>query len=144
MHVAPSGRTNRGMDKPAAKPSSFQIDPSLAGGTGKTPRPVRVGAQPVAAQKRSDSRPMLGKSDSRPIPLGRSDSRPIDGPKRHQSGTFSTVEKDFFDREADLYKQEKTESFADLDDGETEGKDGGKGKAGAKGKGGKPGRPYRK
>ena len=137
MHVAPSGRNTRGMDKAAPKASSFQIDPSLAGGSGKTPGPVRVGSQPVAAQKRADSRPIMGKSDSRPIPLGRSDSRPIPGSKTRPSGNFSTVETDFFDREADLYKEEKAESFADLDDGKAKGK----GKPGAKGK---PGRPYRK
>jgi hypothetical protein len=136
MHVAPSGRTTRGMAPGAPKGLSFQIDPSLSAASGKTPQPVTTSP----AAKRTDSRPILGKSDSRPIPLSRSDSRPIDGSKRHQSGSFSTVEKDFFDREADLYKQDKVESFADLD----EGKASGKGKAAAKGKGSKPGRPYRK
>jgi hypothetical protein len=33
------------------------------------------------------------------------------------SGSFSAVESDFFAREADLYKEQKAESFADLDEG---------------------------
>jgi hypothetical protein len=36
-------------------------------------------------------------------------------PARHPSGHFSPVESDFFAREADLYKDEGRESFADLD-----------------------------
>jgi hypothetical protein len=34
---------------------------------------------------------------------------------RQQSGHFSPIEKDFFAREADLYKDDGSESFADLD-----------------------------
>ena len=129
LRVTPSGRTTRGPDKAAPKPSSFHIDPSLSGempAAAKPAQPSHGGSQP-AAKKRGDSRP---------IPLGRTDSQPIPGTSRHQSGSFSTVETDFFAREADLYKQEKVESFADLDEG--------KAKNSAKRKGGKPGRPYRK
>jgi hypothetical protein len=126
MHVASSGRSTRAMDKPAAKPSSFQVDPSLS----EPSSTQHSGAEPAAPAR----------TDSRPVPLKRSDSRPIPGPKTRPSGNFSTIETDFFEREADLYKEEKTESFADLD----EGKGGGKGKDGGKGKGGKPGRPPRK
>ena len=135
MHVAPSGRTTRAMGKAAPKVSSFHVDPSLSEPAPQVQR--RSDSQPVP-QKRTDSRPVPGRTDSRPVPLRRSDSRPTPGPKRHQSGSFSTVEADFFAREADLYKEEKAESFADLDDGKA--KPGAKGK----GKGGKPGRPYRK
>jgi hypothetical protein len=57
--------------------------------------------------------------------------------KRHQSGSFSPIEKDFFEREADLYKVEGTESFADLDENRA--------KAGSKNSPGKkPGKPHRK
>jgi hypothetical protein len=118
MHVTSSGRTIHTTGKPATKSSSFHIDPSLSGEAPGTPKP--------AAPRRSDSRP---------VPLRRSDSRPTPGPKTRPSGSFSTVETDFFEREAELYKEEKVESFADLDDG--------KAKPGAK-RGGKPGRPYRK
>jgi hypothetical protein len=127
MHVPPSGRSTRSMAKAAPKGSSFHIDPSLS-----------EAADQIAQPRRSDSQPAPQKrTDSRPVPPRRSDSRPTPGP-RHQSGSFSTVETDFFEREADLYKEEKAESFADLDEGQK------KGKPGAKGKGGKPGRPYRK
>lgn len=130
LRVTPSGRTTRSADKAAQRPSSFHIDPSLSGeipAAAKPAEPSRGGSQPAASQKRTDSRP---------IPRGRTDSQPIPGTSRHQSGSFSTLEKDFFDREVDLYKQEKVESFADLDEG--------KGKSAAKHKGGKSGRPYRK
>jgi hypothetical protein len=130
LRVTPSGRTTRGPDKAAQRPSSFHIDPSLSGempAAAKPAQPGHGGSQPATPQKQTDSRP---------IPHGRTDSQPIPGTSRHQSGSFSTLEKDFFDREADLYKQEKVESFADLDEG--------KGKNSAKRKGGKPGRPYRK
>jgi len=129
LRVTPSGRATRGPEKAAPKPSSFHIDPSLSGEipvAAKPTQPSHAGSQP-APQKRTDSRP---------LPLGRTDSQPIPGTSRHQSGSFSTLEKDFFDREADLYKQEKVESFADLDEGKV--------KSAAKHKGGKPGRPYRK
>jgi hypothetical protein len=36
--------------------------------------------------------------------------------KRHQTGNFSPIEKDFFAREAELYKEDKVESFADLEE----------------------------
>jgi hypothetical protein len=136
MHVTSSGRTTRTVGQAATKSSSFHIDPSLSGEAPGTPKPAaprRSDSRPIPG--RTDSRPIPGRSDSRPVPLRRSDSRPTPGPKPHPSGSFSTVETDFFEREADLYKEEKAESFADLDDG--------KAKPGAK-RGGKPGRPYRK
>lgn len=77
-----------------------------------------------------------GPRASRSATPGPAASRPPSGPTRHPSGSFSSLETDFFDREAELYKEDKVESFADLD--------GGKGKATARRKGGKPGRPYRK
>ena len=120
MHVASSGKTTRTMPKSASDTSSFKIDPSLSG------------AEPAAQSRRSDSRP---------VPLGRSDSRPIDGAKTRPSGSFSAVESDFFEREAELYKVDKEESFTDLDDKKakaaTKAKPGGK-------SGAKPGRPYRR
>jgi hypothetical protein len=141
MQVAPSGRSTRTMGKPATPSSSFQIDPSLSGEVpaAATPAPRRSDSRPIPG--RTDSRPMP-RTDSRPIPLRRSDSRPIPGAKtRHPSGSFSAVESDFFEREAELYKEEKPESFADLDDGKGDGK----AKTDTRRKlGTKPGRPYRK
>ncbi|MBN2575353.1 MAG: DUF4388 domain-containing protein [Deltaproteobacteria bacterium] len=107
MHVGPSARTTRSMDKAAA--GSFHIDPSLS-----------APAQP-------------GRHDSRPVPPKRSDSQRTPGARSRPSGGFSAVESDFFEREAELYKEEKVESFADLD----EDKPANKPRA-------KPGRPYRR
>jgi hypothetical protein len=104
MHTVSSGRTPRPPAK-AAPPSSFHIDPSLA-------------AKDPAART--------------PAPL-RTDSQPTPGPKRRVSGGFSSVETDFFEREAELYKEEKPESFADLDSDKNRRKPGGK-----------PGRPPRR
>jgi hypothetical protein len=107
MKTQPSGKSTRDTGRPERTSSSFQIDPSLS-------------AEAPAAEK-----------DARPHPSG-------SGPeKRHQSGSFSAIEKDFFEREADLYKVEGSESFADLDEN----------RARARSKGGpgkKPGGPQRK
>jgi len=118
LHVVPSERATRGTVKPAAR-SSFHIDPSLSG---------EGPAMPKAAEP--------GPRASRSATPGPAAGRPPSGPTRHPSGSFSSLETDFFDREAELYKEDKVESFADLD--------GGKDKATARRKGGKPGRPYRK
>jgi hypothetical protein len=91
MHVIPSGRNARAPVKAERVSGSFQIDPSLTAEASRAPTPA------TAPQAPSQS-PAEG------------------GPVRHPSGGFSAVESDFFDREADLYKEEKTESFADLDD----------------------------
>jgi hypothetical protein len=88
MKSPPSGKTTR---EPERTSSSFQIDPSL---------PVET----PAVAKESGTRP----SGSRPV-VPTSDSR-------RQSGNFSPLEKDFFEREAELYKVEGDESFADLDE----------------------------
>ena len=107
MRTAPSSRTTRPLAR-ATPASSFQIDPSLA-------------TKPEAAAGAGAPR--------------RSDSQKLPGYRRRASGGFSAVESDFFAREADLYKEEKPESFADLDAAKP--KPGGK-------PGGKPGRPYRR
>jgi hypothetical protein len=90
LQVAPSGKSGRAAGRMEGA-SSFQIDPSLtaeAPAVAEKPRDRPTGSQPA-----------------------------IEPPeKRHQSGHFSPIEKDFFAREADLYKEEATESFADLED----------------------------
>jgi hypothetical protein len=112
MHTVSSGRSTRSMGKTTPAPSSFQIDPSLSAKVERTPE--------ATAPRRSDS-------------------RPIPGIKRRASGSFSAVESDFFEREADLYKEETPESFADLDSGKAK-PDNRPGHKPA----GKPGRPYRR
>ena len=110
MKVASSGKPTREAETRTS--SSFQIDPSLA-----TEAPVESSAERTLA----------------------SGNPPAELPshKRRQSGGFSPIEKDFFEREAELYTVEGAESFADLDENRT--------KAGSKSAASKKaGRPYRK
>jgi hypothetical protein len=89
MKAVPSGRS-RAQAK-IGSVSSFQIDPSLA---------VAIDAQTKPDPPRQDlPSPETKHGVHRP------------------SGGFSPVESDFFEREAELYKFEQSESFADLDDG---------------------------
>lgn len=90
MQVASSGRA-RGQARVGVT-SSFQIDPSLV-------------SAPVAKPEPPSSTTVAS-------------PEPTHGFHR-PSGSFSAVESDFFEREADLYKVEKSESFADLDDGKS-------------------------
>jgi hypothetical protein len=89
--VAPSGKSARGPIKAERMSTSFHIDPSLT----EVPHPE---AQPERAEP-TPAAPPAGKDDHR------------------HSGGFSAIESDFFDRESELYKEEKAESFADLEDG---------------------------
>jgi hypothetical protein len=91
MRVPPSGTTTRDAGTPERTSSSFQIDPALTAET-----PVVASAQGTLA------------SGNLPVDLATH--------KRRQSGNFSPIEKDFFEREAELYKVEGAESFADLDE----------------------------
>ncbi len=87
MQVVSSGKS-RTQGK-IGNTSSFHIDPSLAVHVQtKTEHPRRN--TPSADAKHGIHRP---------------------------SGSFSAIESDFFEREAELYEVDKTESFADLDDG---------------------------
>lgn len=91
MLVAPSGKGARGPIKSERVSTSFHIDPSLTEAAPPAPTPAR--AEPAPASVTSDK----------------------DAPPH--AGGFSDIESDFFDRESELYKVEKAESFADLDDG---------------------------
>jgi hypothetical protein len=95
MRVVSSGKSRLPVKVGAT--SSFHIDPTLT-----TDLPVAKQAPPPE----SDPRPQPNQGVHRP------------------SGSFSAIESDFFEREADLYKVDKTESFADLD--EQKGKGAGK------------------
>jgi len=120
--VTPSRKTSRQM--PAHARMSIQLDATLAPEPQRASDPALSGKLPVAG-KETKTRP-TGKHPATST-----------SEKRHQSGGFSPIEKDFFEREADLYKVEGTESFADLDDKRS--------KAGSKDSPGKkPGKPYRK
>jgi hypothetical protein len=111
MKSTPSGKTTREPEKPQHTSSSFQIDPTL---------PVETPAAKESGTRPSGSRPVVPTSES-----------------RRQSGNFSPLEKDFFERESELYEVEGAESFADLDENRA--------KAGSKSAPSKkPGRPSRK
>jgi hypothetical protein len=112
MKIPPSGKIPREAGTPERTSSSFPIDASLTAET------------PVAA---SDA----GTHASGSQPVGPTPNQ------RRQSGGFSPIEKDFFEREAELYKVDGAESFADLD--EKSAKSGSKSAASKK-----AGRPYRK
>jgi len=96
IQVAPSARHARSATKPERTTSSFHIDPSLTA-------PSLTAEKPMSAET-----PQPYDTDNRPVALS--------SDKRHQSGNFSPIEKDFFEREAELYKVENTESFADLEE----------------------------
>ena len=113
IKVATSGKTTRDTGRLERASSSFQIDPSLT-------------AEAPAGAKESPT----GPSAHRPLI-----AKPEQG--RRQGGHFSPLEKDFFEREAELYKVDNAESFADLDENRD--------KAGDKnGSSKKPGRPQQK
>ena len=91
MQVTPSDNSFRRTGRITNVSSSFQIDPSLAS---ETPvEPNAPGACPPSNQ------PGIVSTE-----------------KRHHSGNFSPIEKDFFAREAELYQEDKVESFADLEE----------------------------
>ena len=91
MQVTPSGKSFRTTGRMANPLSSFHIDPSLTAET-----PVVSGD---AKLHPSSNQPAVESSE-----------------KRVQTGNFSPIEKDFFAREAELYKEEAAESFADLEE----------------------------
>ncbi len=87
IQVPPSGKISRRLERVS---SSFQIDPSL------TTAPHMPTGHEAAS---SPGEPAVAPTE-----------------KRRQSGSFSPLERDFFEREADLYKVDTAESFADLDE----------------------------
>jgi len=95
LQVTPTGKSSRAVAKTERASSSFHIDPSLAD-------PATSSEAPVAKEARN------GSTGGVPVQNPHGPHRP--------SGGFSAIESDFFEREADLYKQEKPESFTDLDD----------------------------
>jgi hypothetical protein len=95
MQVTPSENSFRRTGRITNMLASFQIDPSLASETPVVPNDP--GSRPRSNQ------PGVGPGVE-------------SSEKRHQTGNFSPIEKDFFAREAELYKEDKVESFADLEE----------------------------
>jgi hypothetical protein len=125
MQIQPSRKASR--VAPAPPRITVQLDASL---TEEPPTP-NLTAIPVAEAKKSSSGPRVvgqgGPSSPSRRPGGGKPRKPtpagLPGAGLHRpSGSFSAVESDFFEREADLYKEQKVESFADLDEGAAAGK----------------------
>jgi hypothetical protein len=103
IHSAPSRRL--GKSSPAGR-VSIQLDDAF----GDVPTQL-----PAATEERQVPKPAVAPISvpvaDHPTPSQTATS----GSGRQQSGHFSPIEKDFFAREADLYKDDGSESFADLD-----------------------------
>jgi len=103
IQSAPSRRL--GKSKPAGR-VSIQLDAAFSDVYTQTP---------AATEERQVPKPAVAPI-SVPVaeqPTPSHPAAPASG--RQQSGHFSPIEKDFFAREADLYKDDGSESFADLD-----------------------------
>jgi hypothetical protein len=103
IQSAPSRRL--GKSKPAGR-VSIQLDAAFSDVCTQTP---------AATEERQVPKPAVAPI-SVPVaeqPTPNHPAAPASG--RQQSGHFSPIEKDFFAREADLYKDDGSESFADLD-----------------------------
>jgi hypothetical protein len=134
LQVAPSKKTGRNAPAPAR--ITVQLDASLTEEQ-RTPNPnaisasepskessrARMAGEPkgVSSSKASRSTPETRPSLQVDPSLSASAERrgtPAQGTHgiHRPSGSFSAVESDFFAREADLYKEDRSESFADLDE----------------------------
>lgn len=103
----------------APKPQSAAITAhGPAGAPG--PRSGSQGATAGKGQARGTSSERTASAAARPAPHSSDDSdRGASQPGKHPgriSGAFNAIERDFFAREADLYKSETEDNFADLDD----------------------------
>jgi hypothetical protein len=103
----------------ATKPQSGATTPH--GSTGAAgPRTGSPGAASGKGQARGTSSERTVPAAARPAPRSPDDSdRGTSQPGKHPgriSGAFNAVERDFFAREADLYKSETEDNFADLED----------------------------
>jgi hypothetical protein len=103
IQSAPSRRL--GKSKPAGR-VSIQLDAAFSDVYTQTP---------AATEERQVPKPAVAPI-SVPVAAQPTPSHPAaPASGRQQSGHFSPIEKDFFAREADLYKDDGSESFADLD-----------------------------
>jgi hypothetical protein len=148
LSVSPSSRSSANALKTPGRGISVALDPALVAEAQKlaTPQPqsatVTTHGQGRAAEPRSAAQDAaLGRGQvrgtsgdrtapgaARPTPSSQaSGDRGVSQTGRRTgriSGAFSAVERDFFAREADLYKREAEDNFSDLD--ETAGKRDGK------------------
>lgn len=98
----------------ASRPTgSIELDPSLMAEL-EPPAPAPVAAPPVMANPRGTPIPLAASANA-PV-AARSKTGPQSNPfaAKTRTGEFDALEKDFFDREKDLYKPDKPDSFDDL------------------------------
>jgi ActR/RegA family two-component response regulator len=101
----------------APKPQSPTVTPHGLGGATE-PRTASQGAGSGKGQVRGTSGDRTAPAAARPTPRSSDDSASQPGKRTggRISGAFSAIESDFFAREADLYKREAEDNFADLDE----------------------------
>ena len=95
----------------APKPQLAAAMPHRPGGAPE-PRTVSQGSRKGQARGATSDR--TADAAARPMPRSSDDSASQTG--KRISGAFSAIERDFFAREADLYKREAEDNFADLDE----------------------------
>jgi Domain of unknown function (DUF4388) len=132
LSVSPSSRASANALRTPAIGISVALDPDLVAEVQKldAPNPQSTAATSPEPAPESQSRTTAqasGKGQARgtsggrtattaarPTPRSSDDSASQTG--KRISGAFSAIERDFFDREADLYKREAEDNFADLDE----------------------------
>jgi hypothetical protein len=130
LSISPSSRASANALRTPARGISVALDPDLVAEVQKldAPKPQSTAAtSPVPApesrttaqgsgkgQVRGTSGGRTAPTAARPAPRSSDDSASQTG--KRISGAFSAIERDFFDREADLYKREAEDNFADLDE----------------------------
>jgi ActR/RegA family two-component response regulator len=138
LSVSSSSRSSSNARKTPARGISVALDPALVAevqkleapkpqsatatthgpGGATEPRAASQGAGAGKGQVRGTSGDRTAPVAARPAPHS-SDDSPSQSGKRtggRISGAFSAIESDFFAREADLYKRETEDNFADLDE----------------------------
>jgi hypothetical protein len=132
----PAIQTSPVQQNPTAAESAGSLAARIAGEIEVSPSRKTARQMPAQARMSIQLDATLSPEPGAPLETPPS-GKAARGDKRHQSGSFSPIEKDFFEREAELYKVEGTESFADLDENRSKA-------AGKTGPGKKPGKAHRK
>jgi hypothetical protein len=122
LSISASSRASANVLKTPATGISIALDPALLADAQKLiapkspsssePRTAALGSG--KGQSRGTSGGRTAPATARPTPHPSDDSASQTG--KRISGAFSAIERDFFDREADLYKREAEDNFADLDE----------------------------
>ena len=138
LSVSSSSRSSANARKTPGRGISVSLDPALVAevqkleapkpqsptatthglGGATEPRTASQGAGSGKGQVRGTSGDRTTPAAARPTPRSSDDSASQPGKRTDGriSGAFSAIESDFFAREADLYKRETEDNFADLDE----------------------------